>query len=143
MTDASDAEIARCQTVCERFNVGPFYGLLGLFAESRRPGTARVLLPFSERLTQIYGAVHGGALLSVADIAINIAVATTFEGDERTVTVSLSMQFLAPAGTEDVEAEGRVIRRGRKLAFGECVLYAGGREIARAQATCHVSSGSP
>ena len=76
----------------------------GLVAASDAPGTATVKLPFDEKLTQLYGGTHGGALLSLADAAISIALATTFEGEERTATVEISMHFMAKAGKDDIEA---------------------------------------
>ena len=118
-------------SIVDRFQAAPYYRLLGLHAESGAPGTARVTLPFREDLTQLYGDIHGGGLLSLADAAMSIALATTFGGDERTATVDLSMQFLQPAGRRDVVAEASIVRRGRRLAFVECSLRAGDEEIAR------------
>lgn len=137
------AVAARCAEVCARFAEAPYYRLLGMSASCDSPGTARILLPFREELVQLYGGVHGGALLSLADAAINLAVATTFESNETTATVDVSMSFLAPAGRRDVEARGSVIRRGRRLAFGECVLLAGGEQIARAKGVCYLSERDP
>jgi uncharacterized protein (TIGR00369 family) len=133
----SDAERRRA-SLCARLNASPYYQLLGMIAESDRPGEARVTLPFGEKVLQVYGNIHGGALLSLADAAINIALATTFEGEERTATVDLSMQFIAPAGHHDVVALASVTHRGGRLGFGECVLRAGGRDVARAHGTCYV-----
>ena len=140
MSDPSsrEADLERCRAVCARFNAAPYYALLGMQAESDRPATARVTLRFDERLLQIYGGIHGGALLSLADAAINVALATTFERGEVNATVELSMQFLAAAGRGSVVAEGTLTRRGKRLAFGECVLRADGVLIARAQGICHV-----
>jgi len=52
------------------------------------------------------------------------------------------MQFLAPAGRNDVMAVGTITQRGGRLGFGECVLSAGGRTIARAQGICYVADPS-
>jgi uncharacterized protein (TIGR00369 family) len=122
-----------------RFSEAPYYKLLGMTASSDAPGRARVLLPFRAELTQLYGGVHGGALLSLADAALNLAVATTFEDGESTASVDVSMSFLAPAGQRDLEATGVVTRRGRRVAFAECVIRAGGEDVARAKGVCYVS----
>lgn len=139
MSTPTETELLRCRAVCERFNAAPYYRLLGMSASSDGPGKSRVALPFRADLVQLYGGVHGGALLSLADAAVNIAVATTFEGDETTATVDVSMSFLSPVGQRDVAAEGVVTRRGKRLAFAECVLRAGGEEVGRAKAVCYVS----
>jgi len=107
-------------------------------AESDAPGTARVTLRFDERITQAYGGIHGGALLSLADAVINVALVTTFEGLEETATVELTMHFMAPAKKGSVVAEGRLTRRGRRLSFAEAVLRSDGVEIARATGICSI-----
>jgi acyl-coenzyme A thioesterase PaaI-like protein len=66
---------------CARFNRSPYYALLGLVATSEAPGTAKVVLPYKDSLTQLYGGVHGGALLSLADSASNVR--GSFRGEQR------------------------------------------------------------
>jgi uncharacterized protein (TIGR00369 family) len=131
------------QDICARFNAAPYYRLLGMIASSERAGQSRVVLPFRDELVQLYGGIHGGALLSLADSAINVALATTFDADELTATVDVAMAFLAPAGRRDLEAEGSVVRRGNRIAFAECAIHAGGELVARAQGTCYVSRRKP
>lgn len=138
MTDLADP--ARLAAICARFSSAPYYKLLGMRAESDAPGRSRLTLPYSEKLTQLYGGIHGGALASMADSAVSIAAATTFSDEEANATVELTIQFLAPAGANDVVAEGRVVKRGAKLAFCEATLSAGGREIGRAQGICYIGS---
>jgi uncharacterized protein (TIGR00369 family) len=125
--------------VCERFNAAPYYHLLGLSAQSDQPGMSRVTLSFKPELQQLYGGIHGGALLSLADSAIAIAVATTFEDDESTATVDLSMHFIRPAGQSDLVAIGSLVKPDGRLRFGECVIRAGDREIGRAHGICYVA----
>ena len=129
----------------ERFNAAPYYELLGMRAESSAPGSAIVRLPFDEKLTQLYGAIHGGVVLTLADASICVALATLLDETQSIATVQLSLSFLAPAGRSDLVAEGTVTRRGKKLAFGECVIRAGETDVARGHAVCRVaerSSGS-
>lgn len=130
---------ARLAAICQAFQASPFYGLLGLEASSDRAGAGRVRVRFDERLTSRYGGLHGGALMVVADAAVNVALATTFLEDEETGTVDLSMQFWAPAGRSDVVADATVSHRGGRLGFGECVLTANGRPVARAHGICRAS----
>lgn len=143
MIEHTDADLARCRAICARFNEAGYYRLLGMTATCQAPGRSRVVLPFREELVQLYGGVHGGALLSLADAAINVALCTTFEGDETTATVDVSLSFLAKVGRRDVEAEGVLVRRGRRVAFAECVLHAGGEEVARGKGVLYVSRSSP
>ncbi len=125
--------------ICRAFERAPYYGHLGMTARSDATGTSIVTLRFSPEITQLYGGIHGGALMSLADAAISIAVATTTAEGEVVATVDLAVQFLAPAGVEDVVASGTVTRRGRRLAFGRATLVAGGTEIAVAQGIWNVT----
>jgi uncharacterized protein (TIGR00369 family) len=146
-----EAALGRCREICAAFGEAPFYRLLGFRAFSDAPGTARVELPFRPELVQLYGGIHGGALLALADAAVNIALATAGalsmapgeDGAGRQATVQLSMHFLAPAGQRDVVARSQVTRRGGRVGFAECVLRAGEDEIARAQGICHFSASTP
>jgi uncharacterized protein (TIGR00369 family) len=129
--------------VCSRFNAAPYYRLLGMVASSERAGHARVVVPARDELLQLYGGIHGGVLLSIADSAVNIALATTFTADETTATIDLTMSFLAPAGRRDLDAEATILRRGHRIAFGECVIRADGEIVARASGTCYLSRRKP
>jgi uncharacterized protein (TIGR00369 family) len=124
--------------VADKFNAAPWYRLLGMQAQSDAPGTARVALPFDEKLTQLYGSIHGGVVLTLADAAICVAMATLLDETESVATVQLSLSFLAPAARSDLVADGTVTRRGQRLGFGECVIRAGDREVARGHAVCRV-----
>ena len=126
----------------ERFNRAPYYELLGMRAESCAPGAAIVRLPFDAKLTQLYDAIHDGVVLTLADASICVALATLLEESQSIATVQLSLSFLAPAGQSDLVAEGTVTRRGRKLAFGECVIRAGETDVARGHAVCRIAERS-
>jgi uncharacterized protein (TIGR00369 family) len=136
------AELAHCEAVCRRFDSCEFYRLLGMRAGSDGIGTARLSLPFSEKLTQRYAGVHGGALMSLTDSSIAIAIATTVEEEQAVATVDLSIQFLEPAGQNDLVARAKVTRRGGRLAFGECEIFAGERRVARGHGTWYIGKKS-
>lgn len=129
----------RRAAVCRAFERAPYYVHLGMSASSDVDGESRVVLRFDPKLTQLYGGIHGGALMSLADAAISIAVATTVAEDEVVATVDLSVQFVAPAGPRDVVAAGSVTRRGKRLAFGRATLVAGHDTVAVAQGIWNVS----
>jgi uncharacterized protein (TIGR00369 family) len=130
---------ARCEAACAEFNASPYYATLGMRAESEVPGESRIVLAYSERLLQMYGGIHGGALLSVADAALMVACFTALPDGKGLGTIEISMQFLAPAGPNEVVGLGKVTRVGKTLAFSECVLRAGGREIARGHGIAYVT----
>ncbi len=137
--DAKSADTARCAAVCAKFAAAGYYQLLGMEPSSDEPGRACVRMPFRPSLTQLYGGVHGGAVLSIADAAVNLALATTLADGENTATVDLSLSFVAPVGARDLEARASLTKRGRRVSFAECTITAGGEEIARGKAVLYLS----
>lgn len=101
-------------------NSSAYYQLLGFEVVDLAEGYARLRMPASEKLLQFQGAVHGGAIYSVADAAVAIALLTTCESEEQVVTIEGKINYLAPvqAGKE-ISAVGRLVQRGRQIALGE------------------------
>ena len=102
-----------------RFRDGnPFHQVLGVELEERSPGYARVRLPMSERVRGgVAGSVHGGVLSALADITTLAAMQGMFTGGERAAgTAELSVSYLRPALGAYVDAEARVLKKGRTLA---------------------------
>jgi uncharacterized protein (TIGR00369 family) len=99
----------------------PFVRHLGIRLESLTPGRAILHLPFQPSLATLGDVVHGGALASLVDTSAMAAAWSDAEvpGQLRGTTVGLTISYLAPAKGEDLEAEARVLRRGRNLCFLE------------------------
>jgi uncharacterized protein (TIGR00369 family) len=82
------------------------------------------------------GRVHGGVLMTLADIALSRAVRAELPSGATMWTADLQIAFLEGAGEgEWVEALPNVDRLGRSLVHASCVLRAGERELAKALAT--------
>jgi acyl-coenzyme A thioesterase 13 len=82
------------------------------------------------------GRVHGGVLMTLADIAVSRAVRAQLPTGATMWTADLQIAFLHGAGEgEWVEALPNVDRLGRSLVHASCVLRAGDRELAKALAT--------
>lgn len=112
--------------------VTPFMRHLGMRLEEVSAGYARIRLPFRPENTTAGGVLHGGAIASLMDTAGAIAGWTTAEiGSPRYSgsTVSLTVNYLAPAANEDVVAEARLLRRGRELVYLDVRVFAGGEKL--------------
>ncbi len=121
-------------------NFAPWVRELGLRVQSVGEGSAGLRLPFSVRVVGVGGSVCGQALMSAADTAMVLALAGSF-GEFRPVsTVSQNISFMRPISGTDVLIDARIVRLGRRLAFGEMVLRAEGdhRPAALATATCAI-----
>lgn len=101
---------------------GPFY--------QRKGGTIREVFLLAERKhCNTGGMVHGGLLMTMADLALCAACREGLEG-ERAITVSLNSEFLAAGKEGDfITAKAELTRRGRSMAFARCVISAGDKDI--------------
>lgn len=119
----------------------PFVNRLGMRALSIEPDHVRILLPFAEHLQTYDDIVHGGAISALIDVT---AMTTAWSGAElpdklRGVTISLSVDFVDTARGEDLEGEGRIVRRGRSLVSCEIDVRGGaGQIVAKGIATYKV-----
>jgi uncharacterized protein (TIGR00369 family) len=85
------------------------------------------------------GAVHGGVLATMIDVAMGTAVATT--GGESPVTVALTVTYLEPGRAGRLEARARVRKRGRRLVVVEAEVVQDGDVVADALGTFAVTPG--
>ncbi len=112
----------------------PFFELLGLQPEEVTPEFCRMRLPFKADLQQARGLVHGGAIASLIDSAAVLAIKAASTDIIGGATVSMTVNYLAPAQQIDLIAEARIIRRGRSIVFLDVdVLAPDGERVAKGQ----------
>lgn len=99
----------------EPFRADPYARLLGLELEEVRPGYARVAMLVKPEMVNFLGALHGGAIFSLADCAF--AAASNSHG-RPAVALNVNISFLATAtvGTRLV-AEAEEERLGGRTAL--------------------------
>ena len=116
----------------------PFVAKLGIVAELLEPDRVRLRLPWDPSNVTIGDMVHGGAIATLADLTVMAAAWSGAPVGEslRGVTVSMALDYLAPARSTDLFGEGRVLRRGKFLVNCEAeVLRPDGELVAKALAT--------
>jgi acyl-CoA thioesterase len=131
-------ELARYEAIAkQRLNESPFYQLIGLQLEELRPGYSRFRLPIKEGLLNVSGIVHGGALASIADAAMGVALATLLDPlTHRPITVEMKVNYLAPVRSGALIAEGRVSQKGSTITVTQAeVRDEGGQLTALAMGT--------
>src|SRR5579875_3914657 len=111
-----------------------FWELLGIEVTEMDEGYAKLVMPFDEKLTQPYGLVHGGALFSLADSAAAVAIGSVVD-DKRFVTIEMKINFLLPVKEGIMEAEARIIRKGKRIIPVEIDISNRERLIAKATTT--------
>jgi acyl-CoA thioesterase len=95
------------------FSPPPIWNLLGIEVVEMKEGYARLVMPFSEKLTQPYGIVHGGAVFTLADSAVAVSVASLVQPSKKFVTLEMKINFLEPIKEGIIEATAVVLRKGR------------------------------
>jgi uncharacterized protein (TIGR00369 family) len=124
----------------ERTQANLFWRYLGVQVDDAGDGWVRLRVPVADGLRNAAGApVHGGVLSALVDMAVGGALSTTHDnagGGVGQTTLDLNVSFLAAAGDGDIVAEGRLLRRGRSIAFGEARITDGaGKLVAVGRAT--------
>jgi len=94
------------------------------------------------RHLNINGVVHGGVYATILDTAMGGSVVSLLTEDETTATTSLYVEFLRTARQGEVlTAVGRVLRRGRHIAFAEGNLVGSeGERLSQARGTWYIWS---
>ena len=119
----------------------PFVAKLGIVADVLDANEVRLRLPWDPSNVTLGDMVHGGAIAALADVTVMAAAWAGADVPDslRGVTVSMSMQFLAPARSTDLIGVGRVLRRGKTLVNCEVeVVLPSGDLVANAIATYKV-----
>jgi uncharacterized protein (TIGR00369 family) len=96
----------------------PFLAAYGVSVVSCGEGECGVLLPFRRSLERPGGIVSGMALMGVADVAMWLAIMTLRGVDEQWVTSDMKTTFLRRAVNENVVCHAKVLKLGRRTAYG-------------------------
>jgi uncharacterized protein (TIGR00369 family) len=106
-----------------------FWRHLGIVVDDAGAGWVRLRVPVRDDLRNAAGApVHGGVYSALVDTAVGGALSTLHESAEGGVgqtTLDLNVSFIAGATGGEIVAEGRILKRGRSIAFGEAWITDG------------------
>ena len=125
MPRITKAEVAE---LCEE--ALPWVGILGLSVEEIGAGTCRVRMPAKDEFLRPGGTVSGPALMSLADYAMYVAVLSAIGRVELAVTINLTANFLRRPRPGAIIGDCRLIKLGKRLAYGEVALFSEGEEEA-------------
>jgi uncharacterized protein (TIGR00369 family) len=117
MTDVDAA--ARLAYVREFAASSPYYQAMGMSIAEMTDGRAVLRVEIQPSQLNADGIVHGGVLPAIADGAMGNALRTLYGQSAQVLTAELHLQYLRPVTGGAVIAEGKVVRSGRRLSFGE------------------------
>ena len=106
-------------------------------------GTIEVAFTAGDQFRNPVGVIQGGFVAAMLDDTMGPALVATLGPGQFAPTSDLHVQFLRPALPGRFTGRGRVVRRGKEVAFlaGE-LLDESGRIVATAVATAHIRAAS-
>ena len=112
------------QTALDKLAVPPGSRLLGWHLIDARPEEGWIRLGFEGKadFCNPAGVVHGGYLSAMLDDAMNQAAFIKAEGKAFPSTISMTVNYLAPAKVGPVVVEATVTQFGKTIAFVEARL---------------------
>jgi acyl-CoA thioesterase len=101
----------------------PFYRTISMRITALDRKGAVLELKGARKHRNPWGKVHGGALAAIVDSSCGLSVLPHLKENEFVTTVSLHVDYMAPAELGDViTARGKFIQQGRTLARAESVI---------------------
>ena len=103
--------------------------------EAVGPLTARMRMDYHERHIRPGGTLSGPAMMTLADLALYIAILAQIGPVALAVTTNLSFNFLRKPAQKALIAECRLLKLGKRLAVGEVFMRSQGEDDIVCQAT--------
>ena len=88
---------------------------LGARVHKVEKGKVTLEAPLLPSTLQQQGYVHAGLTFSIGDSAAGYAALTLLPEDQEVMTAEIKINLLAPADGELLRAEGKVVKRGKRL----------------------------
>jgi acyl-CoA thioesterase len=101
----------------------PFERFLNMKIVQAEDGRAVLTMPFTLDLAQGAGLMHGGALVSLADTAVVMAIKSIIPPLSHFATIQLESKFIAPVKQGVVTARARVVDREGRTLKGQAEVY--------------------
>lgn len=108
----------------------PFEEYLGMRIEEAGGGKARLTMPFLVKHAQGKGLMHGGAVTSLADTSVAMAIKSILPEGTHFVTTDLSLTFRGPVITGEVEAVATTEQVDDRTVIGRAIVRQGEKTIA-------------
>ena len=107
----------------EWISCAPYERLLRMEIIEASEGSAILTMPFLIDFSQGAGLMHGGALVSLADTAVVMAIKSLVPSQTHFATISLTTKFLYPVKQGTVTAKADVISREGRTLKGQALVY--------------------
>lgn len=117
----------------------PFNEFMGMQLVRREEGEVELAIELAPQHLNRKGVAHGGVIATLLDSALGAAVISSIPPEWWCTTISLSIQFVSGATPGRLTGSGRVVRRGRAVAFARGEVHdSGGKLVATAEGSWHL-----
>jgi acyl-CoA thioesterase len=104
-------------------SAAPFERLLNITIVEASDGRATLSMPFLIDYAQGAGLMHGGALVSLADTSVVMAIKSLLPPGSHFATIRLETNFLHPVKSGVVTARAQVVSRIDRIIEGRATVY--------------------
>ncbi|HSO20721.1 MAG TPA: PaaI family thioesterase [Desulfosarcina sp.] len=110
-------------TLSAWISCAPFEKLLAMEIVEADAGRAILKMPFYHNFAQGAGLMHGGALVSLADTAVVMAIKSVLPPETHFATISLESRFHHPVKKGILLARAAVVERQASILKGSCDVF--------------------
>jgi len=96
----------------------PFEKYLSISIIEAKDGYAKLKMPYRKEFTNPHGSIHGGAIASLADTAMAVAISSKYLHSSF-YTVKLEIKFKSPANKGEIFAKAKLTDKRKKFVFGQ------------------------
>lgn len=107
----------------------PFEKLLNMEIIKAKNGVSEVRMPFLEAYAQGAGLMHGGALMTLADTAVAVAIKGEYPEGTRFATMGVEVKFLRPIVEGIVTAKATLTFKEGQRIDGVAIIYNENKQV--------------
>lgn len=104
-------------------STAPFERLLNMTMVEAADGKATLTMPFYLQYSNGAGLMHGGALVSLADTTLVMAIKTLLKPGSHFATTDMEVKFLHPVKRGVLTARAGVVSREDRIIKGQATIY--------------------
>ena len=108
---------------------------VGMTAYCINDSVAVLSLPFDKRMLRPGGTVSRPTMMALADATMYAVILSAIGVVKLAVTTSFNINFLHRPKSADLNAEGRILKLGKRLAVVEVTMHSDGHDAPVAHAT--------
>ena len=104
-------------------------------------GYSLCFLEVDKKLLNPAGIVHGGALYTLADSGMGVALYSFVGEDELFVTIETSIFYFKAVSSGTLICESKIVHKGKRIAVMEAEIRNEGQLVAKAMGTFSIHKG--